>query len=170
MKTLLVCGNAFSPLTLALVLGSCLTGCAIAPDRLPLGTTREMVVETLGSPTSRHTLAHGERLQYSRQPAGQEVFNLDLDASGKLVTRAQVLREEQFAKVQPQVWLTRDLLREFGKPAMVERVANFDGQLWVYRYNHFGNNRQFFAYVDPAGVVQRTGSADEVLREPPELQ
>ena len=64
----------------ALLLAS-LVGCASDPSRLPMGATRGEVLERLGQPTGQYWVESrenkAERLQYSSQPAGQTVFNVD---------------------------------------------------------------------------------------------
>ena len=67
-----------------------LAACA-APDRLPLGSSRDEALAKLGPPSAVHRLPDGERLQYSFQPAGPWVHNLDFDASGRLRRNTQVI-------------------------------------------------------------------------------
>lgn len=144
-----------------------MAGCA-NPDRLALGTSRDAALQTLGTPTARYILPGGERLQYSRQPAGQQVYNVDVDATGNVTAIQQVLDERQLAKVQVGTWRMQDVLRMFGKPAYVSRVYSFSGDIWVYRYYEPGINRLFYVYLDAAGVVKDTGMGDEPTRDPPE--
>ena len=64
----------------ALATAAGLAACAM-PERIAPGTPAAEVLHTLGAPTARYPLPEGgERLQYTRQPAGQQVFNVDLDA------------------------------------------------------------------------------------------
>ena len=134
------------------------------PSRLPLGSTREFTLATLGQPTASYRLESGERLQYSRAPSGYEVNNVDLDASGHVIAVTQVLDERRFAAtIQPGVWTEEDVERTYGKPARVSRVASFDGGIWEWRYKQNNNPRILSIYVDPRGVVQRYQVSDEVL-------
>lgn len=159
--------NSFEPaarsgwpvLSAALLLG--LAGCA-NPDALPAGTSRDQVLARHGQPSADIQLPGGERLQYSRQPAGQQVYNVDLDASGKVVSATQVLTEPQFAKVQLDSWTSADIEREFGKPAMVEGVRSFQGPVWTYRYFYYGTDKQFHFFIDPAGVVRKAHATVEI--------
>ena len=64
---------------LALAVGT-LAGCATVEP----GMTRDQVVAAWGTPTRQVPLAGGERLQYSRQPEGQQVTMVDLDAAGRV--------------------------------------------------------------------------------------
>ena len=78
-------GPAAMLMTVALVAG--LSGCAGEPTRLPLDSTRAETLQRLGPPTATYALADGgERLQYSRAPAGFEVNNVDLDKGGRVVS------------------------------------------------------------------------------------
>jgi len=64
-----------------------LSGCAGDPIRTELGATRADTLQRLGPPTAIYPLGNqGERLQYSRTPMGFEVTNVDLDASGRVVS------------------------------------------------------------------------------------
>ncbi len=140
------------------------SGCASNPDHAALGASRADVIGAYGKPTSEFALPSGARLQYSRQPYGRQVYNIDLDASGKVASAQQVLTEAQFAQVQAGVWKAADVERAFGKPGMVTQVGNFVGKLWVYRYDYFGNNKLLYVSIDPAGVVREVGMAEEVER------
>ena len=139
-----------------------LSACAGNPDAIPAGTQRDVVLATLGQPTAVWPLAGGERLQYSNQPWGQQVYNVDLNSSGRVATTAQVMTQAAFAAVQVDAWRTQDVLRAFGKPALVGRVYSFDGIIWTYRYAEpFGLNKQFHVFMDASGLVRRTQVTDE---------
>lgn len=146
----------------ALLSVTVLSGCAGNPDAIPAGTNRDAVLSTWAKPTAIWTMDGGERLQYSGQPWGQHVYNVDLDSSGRVVATAQVMTQTAFAAVQIDVWRTPDVLRAFGKPALIGRVHSFDGVVWSYRYAEpFGLNKQFHVFIDPAGWVKRTQVTDE---------
>lgn len=138
-------------------------GCAGMPERLPAGASRADIEAVLGRPTAEHRLDTGVRLQYSRQPAGQQVFNLDLDANGRLARREQVMDQAWFDRIQPDRWSRDEVLRTFGRPAVVERVASFRGDIWTYRYLDNGIARQAHVHIDPSGVVRRVMHSDEPM-------
>lgn len=151
-----------------------LAGCAGNPDALPSGTPRDKVLATYGTPTAIWPLVPsagqsegqrvvtGERLQYSNQPWGQQVYNVDLDSSGRVAATAQVMTQAAFAAVQIDTWRTQDVQRAFGKPALIARVHSFDGSVWSYRYAEpFGLNKQFHVFIDATGLVKRTQVTDE---------
>lgn len=146
-----------------LMLGTLLVGCAAMPERLVAGMARADIERALGRPTAVIDAPDGTRLQYSRQPAGQQVFNVELDAQGRLRQVDQVMDPAWFARVEVDRWTREDVLRLFGRPALVERVALFDGDIWTYRYLDVSWPRQFHVHLDPAGVVRKLMHTDEPL-------
>lgn len=151
------------PLALAAlaVLVAGLAGCAV-PIREPMGSPRADVVTRLGAPTSVHPLASGERLLYSQLPAGTEVYNLDFDASGRLVRSEQVLTQTRLESIPLDTWTTSDLRSTFGPPLRVERVSRWDGDIWTYRFKQGSDARFAHVHLDPAGVVRRLGFTDDI--------
>jgi phosphoribosylcarboxyaminoimidazole (NCAIR) mutase len=70
----------------ALTVLAAIAGCANEPTRIQPGATAADTLQRLGAPTGRYPLNNGgERLQYSRMPAGFEVTDIDVDAAGKVV-------------------------------------------------------------------------------------
>ena len=158
--------------TLALALAAALlAGCA-QPARIAPGTPAAEVLQALGAPTARYPLAGGgERLQYSSQPAGQVVHNVDLDASGRVRGVEQALSEALFgARIQPNRWTRADVLREYGPPARTMGVHNFDGTIWIWRYADGPTWRLLFIDIDRAGVVRGWSNGDEDLPDPPDVR
>jgi hypothetical protein len=96
---------ALRPGPAALLAAALLAGCAGEPTRLAMGSSRDQTVRELGAPTAVYPLSGGgERLQYSRAPAGFEVNNVDLDAGGHVVSVKQELDERLFDRtIQPGV-------------------------------------------------------------------
>ena len=137
-----------------------LAGCATQP--LPAGASRDEVVARYGSPTAVVPLTSGTRLQYSQQPAGQSVVMVDLDAGGRLVSAQQVMNPAAFNRVVVGSWTRGDVEREFGRPAMVDRVASWPGDVMTYRWLDATQDMFFFVYLDAANVVQRTGQGMEI--------
>lgn len=151
------------------LLAALLVACA-NPLRIPVGTPAADVLSALGQPTARYALpGGGERLQYSSEPSGQTVYNVDLDSAGRLVHAEQALNEGLFAqRIQPNVWTREDVLRAYGRPALVERVHNFNGPIWVYRYLEGPIWRLLFIDIDPQGVVRSWSVGDENMPDPPD--
>jgi len=137
-----------------------LAGCATPP--LPAGAPRDEVVARYGSPTAVVPLGSSSRLQYSQQPAGQSVLMVDLDADGRLVSAQQVMNPAAFKRVVVGSWTRQDVEREFGRPAMLDRVASWPGDVMTYRWLDVNQDMFFFVYLDAANVVQRTGQGMEI--------
>lgn len=149
-----------------------LAGCAhlVNPTSLAPGTTAQEVEARLGQPTARYPAGDGaaERWQYSMQPAGQRVYNLDLDASGHLVRAEQALNEALFdTRIQPDAWTRAEVLREYGPPARTMRVHGSDSDIWVWRYTNGPFWRLLFIDLDPQGMVREYSLGDEHI-DPPE--
>lgn len=152
---------------LALAMVTALAGCASDPTRTMLGTPRAQVLQRVGTPTATYPLPDGgERLQYSRAPMGFEVSNIDVDASGQVVSVRQELFEGLFGgTIKPDVWREADVLRTYGRPYEITRVTSFDGNVWSWRYKHINQRRLLYIYVSPDGVVDHYNTGDELMRE-----
>lgn len=136
-------------LALALALGGC------ASNAVRQGMSREDVVARMGQPGRVVPLATGTRLQYSRQPAGQQAYMVDLDTSGHVVRVRQVLNAAEFARMAVGQWTRDDVEREFGHPASVDHVANWPGDILTYRW--FDVQDMFYwVYLDHNNVVRHT--------------
>ncbi len=144
-----------------------LSGCAGMPERIEPGTPRAEIVQRLGKPTAEYPLPDGQqRLQYSRQPAGHQVYNLDLDAGGRLRRLEQVMDIRWLQqRVEIDRWTRADVLRHLGRPALVERVMSFQGEVWGYRFLDMGLPRQAHVHIDPEGVVRRLMFTDELVAD-----
>jgi hypothetical protein len=151
----------------AAVMVSALFGCASEPTRLPLGTTRAQALQQLGTPTATYPLPDGgERLQYSRAPMGFEVSNIDVDASGRVVSVRQELFEALFGStIKPGVWREADVLRTYGRPYEITRVTSFDGAVWSWRYKSLNQRRLLYIYIGPDGVVDHYNVGDDLAHE-----
>ncbi|CAN5254162.1 lipoprotein [soil metagenome] len=149
--------TAFSLATAILLMG----GCAFTPV-LP-GMSRDQVLASHGKPTRVVALDSGTRLQYSRQPAGQSVVMVDLDAADKVAAVREVMTLREFSRIEPGKWTREDVEREFGPPAWVDGVASWPGDIMTYRWRE--NNIQdmfFWVYLDADNRVQRTGQGMEI--------
>jgi hypothetical protein len=144
---------------LALV-ATLLAACA-SPNRVPLGSSRDDTIARLGPPTAVHRLADGERLQYSYQPAGPWVHNLDFDTNGRLLRNTQVMDPADFDHIVVDQWTRAEVQQRYGRPALVEKVARFDGDIWTYRFLEISRRRMLHVHIDPTGVVRRVMTTDE---------
>ncbi len=138
-----------------------LAGCAGVPQWEKPGALRGDVIKRLGSPTAVYALPSGERLQYSQQPAGTQVHNLDFDATGHLLSVEQALAPGKFDRIVPDQWSAVDVERLLGKPGLIERVASFKGDIWTYRYEEIGNYRRLHIFLDASGRVRKWLTTDE---------
>lgn len=138
-----------------------MAGCAFTP--VQPGMSREEVMAHYGKPSRVLPLAAGTRLQYSGQPAGRTVVMVDLDAAGKVASVRQVMTPSEFAKIEPGKWTREDMEREFGRPASIDHVASWPGDIMTYRWQeNYIQNMFFWAYLDDHNVVQRTGQGMEI--------
>ena len=130
---------------------------------LPVGTPRDAVIARAGPPGGVVPLAGGaQRLQYSMQPAGQQAWMVDVDASGRVVRSYQALTFDNFNRIQPG-WTQADVEREFGPPARIEGVASWPGPIWTYRWRDIANADMFyFVYFDERGIVGRAHQGMEL--------
>ena len=157
-----------SPVTTLKRIGLCVAACVLTACAVPqftaIGTPRAGVIERLGTPTATYALSDGERLQYSSQPGGTTVYNLDLDAQGRLARIEQALDPALFTRIQVDRWTTQDVERMFGKPARVEKVWSFDGDVWTYRYTDFYWRWALYIHIDRQGVVRKVLTGEEEPR------
>ena len=148
-----------------LLLAAALAGCAVPEWQKP-GTPQAEVERAMGRPTLAVPLpGGGERLLYSRQPAGQQVYHMDFDAPRRLGRVTQVLTLEAFHALRNGEDTRDSVMRQFGPPALVEHVASFKGDIWTYRILDASIARQAHVHIDPAGVVRRVMFTDEYLFE-----
>jgi hypothetical protein len=157
----------FLPIVRVVALAAALSSCAVMGVDVPPGTPRDQVLARAGAPTRVVRLPDGgERLQYSLQPAGRQVWMVDLDASGRAVRTYAALTENNFNRIQPG-WAAGDIEREFGPPARVERIGSFNGVIWEYLWQDpMGSNMFYWVYVDPRGIVTRAHPGMEYIRAP----
>lgn len=125
------------------------------------GMSRQEVIAHYGQPSRVLALGVGERLQYSRQPAGQSAVMVDLDAAGRVMAVREVLTPREFSRIEPGKWTREEVEREFGRPALVDRVASWPGDIMTYRWRDSNQDMYFWVYLDAANRVQRTGQGME---------
>jgi len=143
-----------------------LGGCALHPfSAVQPGMSQGDVVARLGPPSAVVAIPHGTRLQYSGQPTGQFAFMVDLDASGRVLSVRQVLNARDFARIEPGKWTRDDVLREFGRPTQVDRVASWPGDILTYRWYDL-QDLFYWVYLDDKQVVQRAHPGMEFVNAP----
>jgi len=156
--------RTFATLAVFAAAGLGLAGCVSEPARIRPGTSAAETLQLLGTPTGRYPLnGGGERLQYSRMPAGFEVTDIDVDASGKVVSVTQVLSEARFGQdIKVNQWRQDDVMAFYGRPYEISRVSSFDGAVWTWRYKAVNERRMLYIYIDPTGVVRRYHTGDDL--------
>ncbi len=127
---------------------------ACASTAVQPGMSRDEVVTRMGQPSRVLSLDAGTRLQYSDQPAGQQVFNVDLDSSGRVVQFRQMLVAQEFQRIGVDQWTRADVERAFGPPASVEHAAHWPGDILTYRWSN-GQDMFYWVYLDAQNVVRR---------------
>jgi len=156
--------NASTKMLSILALGcALLMGCASDPSRVQPGRGRDQVLQQLGTPTAVYRTPTGERLQYSRGPAGFQVSNVDVDSAGRVYSVRQELDEGLFAgTIKPGEWRVEDVLFTYGQPYQQTRVTSFNGTVWSWRYLQINNRRFLYIYVDPTGRVDHYNVGDDL--------
>ena len=143
-----------------------LSACAFHPfSAVTPGMSREEVIARMGRPSAIVPLKQGTRLQYSGQPTGQFAFMVDLDAAGRVLSARQVLNARDFARIEPGKWTRDDVLREFGPPARVDRVASWQGDVLTYRWYDL-QDLFYWVYLDGNQVVQKAHPGMEYVNAP----
>ena len=143
-----------------------LMACAVPEWQKP-GTPAPQIARDMGQPQVRVGLPEGgERWIYSYQPAGQQVYHMVFDAQQQLLRVEQVLQEAYFQRLRIGQDRREDVYHYFGKPALVEHVANFKGDIWTYRIRENSIDRQAHVFIDPQGIVQRVMFLDEPRNDP----
>jgi hypothetical protein len=139
---------------LAFALSACAPLFRQAP---PVGTPLPGVMAALGQPAASYPLPDGGQvLEYRGQPMGQFQHMARIGADGRLQSFEQVLTSENFAKVKIGQWTKDDILRNYGRPAEVSRVAFHNYEVWSYRYKEAGVwNSLMSVHFDQQGVVQQ---------------
>ena len=144
---------------LAVALMTLATGCAV--QLVQPGASQEEVVSRYGPPSRVVALASGSRLQYSRQPAGQSAVMVDLDAAGRVTSVREVLNPAGFSTLVVGQSTREDTERALGRPASVDRVGAWSGDILTYRWRDHDQDMLFWFYLDASQVVQRTAQGME---------
>ena len=70
--------------------------------------------------------------------------------------RAELAKSERLTGQRDEVE------REFGRPASVDRVGSWPGDILTYRWLDITHDMYFWVYLDGSNVVQRTGQGMEI--------
>ena len=116
---------------------SLLLGCAgYAPTRSMLGEPSASISERMGAPTQVSSLRNGgQRWVYSRGPYGEHTFFLTFNAQGRLERYEQVLTDERFRTIEPNMILAQ-VEAVLGPSKVVRELARNRGFVTSYRYEN----------------------------------
>jgi hypothetical protein len=139
---------------LAASLGACGPMLRNAP---PPGAPAAEVVARFGQPSAVYPDSGGGQVfEYRGQPMGQFQWMARIGPDGRLISFQQALTSENFANVKVDRSSKDDILRMFGRPAEVSRVAFHDYEVWSYRYKEAGVwNSMMHIHFDANGVVRQ---------------
>ena len=106
------------------------------------------------SPGAQVRLANGnERQFFTSGPLGTTTYRVDLDPSGRVVARAQVLTDSVFGQVRPGM-KAAEVLELIGPPGAKTRFGSLHETAWDYHYRDgWGYISDFSVMVDDSGVV-----------------
>lgn len=136
-----------------------ISGCSsawLSPGKL-IGQNEQTVIAEWGNPTARIAMPDGGiRLQYSGQPWGRYVWNVDMAPNDEVYEVYQALQPNYFNKIPVDgSWRDEDVLREFGAPAFIDHTASWHGDIWNYRWRENTTDMFFYIYFDENGAVKR---------------
>ena len=149
-----------------------LGGCAGMIRQAPsLGDPVAVVQQKMGAPTAVHRMGANQVFEYATGPMGQQTFMARFNADGTLASYEQVLTSEKFATVKIDAATRDDMLRTFGRPAEMSRVAMHDYEVWSYRYKEAGVwNSLMHVHFDRQGVVRQMMNGPDPLYDPRDRQ
>lgn len=150
------------------VLGGCAGMIRQAPS---LGDPVATVQQKMGAPTAVYQMGADQVFEYATGPMGQQTFMARIGPDGRLSAYEQVLTSQKFATVKIDAATRDDMLRTFGRPAEVSRVAMHDYEVWSYRYKEAGVwNSLMHMHFDRQGVVRQVMNGPDPLYEPRDRQ
>lgn len=151
-----------------LLLGGCAGMIRQAPSP---GDPVATVQQKMGAPTAIYRDGMEQVFEYATGPMGQQTFMARIGADGRLASYEQVLTSEKFATVRIDAATKDDMLRGFGRPAEVSRVAMRDYEVWSYRYKEAGVwNSLMHVHFDRQGIVRQMMNGPDPLYEPRDRQ
>jgi len=141
---------------LVLALASCATPLDVRP-----GTSYREVLSRFGPPSAEYKLGGPQaiaRLEYDAGRYAPGTVMIDVDGEGRVISVRQALTREHLDRVQVGKDTRETVLREYGRPAQVQRFAmSPDLETWNYPYLLAGEWHQLMSfYFDPQGVLRRT--------------
>ena len=118
------------------LMAAVLSGCAsYAPDAGIVGLSRDQVVARLGAADPEAAAQVHGRLDFLRGPMGKHTYFVYFDDQGKAVRFEQVLTEERFARMVPDMSVD-DVVLLIGRSRSTFGLARNRGFVWSYRYEN----------------------------------
>ena len=145
-----------------------LMGCTQPYRQVEAGTDQSVLIARLGPPKETYDLPNGgKRLMWPTQPMGVTTTAADIDASGKVLSVRQVLRDNEFNRAEVGKWTRNDVLVNFGRPFETAYFKRVNREVWSYRYVE--NNIEhliFNFYFDDQGVLRQTQRSPDPKFDP----
>ena len=146
-------GKLVAPL---LMLITALSGCTTLPPKAEdAGIDIAVFIQKYGAPFTVIQSGSGKRLVYRTGPFGEETYFVDADLNGRIMAWQQVLTEDNFKKVQPNMpaQAVMDLL---GPCSETRSLARNRGSVCSYRY-HSPFCQWFSIEITAEGFVRSAG-------------
>ncbi len=126
-----------------------LAGCSSMSTIAP-GTSLKSVISQYGQPSVNCQNPDGSRrVVWTQEPAGEEAWAANVDASGGVSEFSQVLVAEQFDVLNQGSWDTERLNCHFGPPSNIKTYPNQPNQVvWQYQYMGGGDDGFMMLYVN----------------------
>ena len=120
---------------MCLVAAVVLAGCAsVSPGDLKPGASADEIRAQLGTPRARYALPNGgKRLEFRGR--GARTYMLDVDASGRLVSSAQVLNTDNFRNIVPGM-TQEQVLMTLGQPDETSFIGRQRNAVWSYNFQN----------------------------------
>jgi hypothetical protein len=111
-----------------------LAGCAALPPKPEdTGLSIAAFTQKYGSPTTVIEKAPSKRLVYRTGPYGEETYFVDVDENGRVTSWQQVLTEDNFKKIQPNM-PAQAVIDLLGPCSETHSLARNRGSVYSYRY------------------------------------
>ncbi|MFL9966077.1 hypothetical protein PQR02_34730 [Paraburkholderia sediminicola] len=145
-----------------------LMACTEPYRQVEAGADQSALVARLGPPKETYDLPNGgKRLMWPTQPMGMTTTAADIDASGKVLSVRQVLRDNEFFRAEVGKWTRNDVLVNFGRPFETAYFKRMNREVWSYRYVE--NNIEHLIYnfyFDDQGVLRQTQRSPDPQFDP----
>lgn len=118
-------------------------------DKLQKGVSTETEVRTImGQPATVWDDGDGARtLEYPKGPEGIRTWMFAINAMGTMIDYRQVLTDENFAKVVPNL-SQEEVRRMLGRPRNVVTFKRKHEEVWDWKYHHVHEDRLFNVHFD----------------------